>query len=91
MKIKGMDEMSAYLNLVEGTKQLAEERAERVANIQNEREKAEREMKEQQQAQAQADSETDAPEESQEELQQQLEALQKAIADVTSKIKGDAK
>ena len=62
-----------------------------MANIQNEREKAEREMLEaQQQAQADADAETET--ETPEELQQQLDALNKAIADVTAKLhKGDVK
>lgn len=79
-----MDEMSAILNLIEGTKQLAEERAERVANIQNEREKQDRLMKEQQ-------TQADAPEETPEELQEQVDALNKALAEVTAKLnKGDA-
>jgi len=56
---KEMDGMSAILNLIEGTKQLAEERAEREVNIKNEREKAERELAEQQaQAETAATQET---------------------------------
>ena len=53
--------MSAYLNLIEGTKQLAEERLEREANIKNEREKAEREMKEQQAQAETTGAEEDVP------------------------------
>jgi len=76
--------MNAYQNIVEGMKALEQERLEKQAYFRNEEEKQAREMKEQQ---ASADA---PPEATQEELQEQLHALQKAIADVTSKIKGDA-
>ena len=79
--------MSAYLNIVEGSKQMEMERKMREAFIRNEEEKSASEMKKQQE-EAGAGEE---PEATQEELQQQLEALQKAIAEVTGKIKWDAK
>lgn len=82
-----MDGMSAYLNMVEGSKQLEMERKMRESYIRNEEEKSAREMIEQQEK---ADASPEEEQVTQEELQQQLEALQKAITDVTSKIKGDA-
>ena len=79
---------NSFLNLVEGSKQMEQERLNREADIKNEREKQEREMIE---AQQQADAETDAPEETPEELQQLLDALNKAIEEVTAKMKTGGK
>lgn len=81
--------MSAFLNLVQGSKDMEMERLEREAVIKNEREKQEREMIEAQEK-AQAET-TGAEEETPEALQGQLDALNKAVLELTAKMtKGDA-